>query len=511
MEQGKVYLVGAGPGDPGLLTVRGLECLRRADVILYDRLVDETVLDNARPEARRIDVGKPPREGGTEQKAIDNLLVAEASRGNLVVRLKGGDPFVFGRGGEEAEVLARNGIPFEVVPGVSSVTAVPAYAGIPVTHRLMASSFAVVTGQESRSKLQPAVRWDRLAGAADTLVILMGIGNLDSTVTELLHGGLDPRTPVAVIRDGTRPSQETVTGPLSDIVQKVRAAGLGPPAIVVVGEVVRLRDSLQWFDCLPLIGKRVLVTRAQAQAQSLSNLLREHGAIPVVMSTIDIREPSSTGDLDRAISSLNDYQWIVFTSTNGVGAFMGRLFALGKDARSLHGLRTGAIGEATSAALTERGIRADYVPHEFTSAGFLAGLEGQDVAGRCFLLPRSDLATRQLPDGLTRLGAKVHEVEVYRTVPSTTGVTRARRMLTEGQIDVITLTSSSTARNLVSLLDDGLQTLRNSVVACIGPVTATSAAEAGLKVDIVATEHTIPGLVEAIVGYFKSRGSATNE
>jgi len=509
MNQGKVYLVGAGPGDPGLLTVKGLECIRQADVILYDRLIDESLLDHARPDAEKTDVGKGHRGGAADQAAINDLLVARARQGEVVVRLKGGDPFVFGRGGEEAEVLAQNGIRFEIVPGVSSVTAVPAYAGIPVTHRRTASSFAAVTGHEASSKSQSTVRWDKLAGAADTLVILMGVEHLGRIVTDLLDSGLDPQTPVAVVKDGTRPSQETITGTLSDIVGRARASEVRPPAVIVVGEVVRLREKLRWFDNRPLLGKRVLVTRAQAQARSLGSLLQRRGAQPVVMSAIDIRGLSNTEELDAAITSLDEYDWLVFTSSNGVRSVMDRLYALGRDARSLHGLRIGVIGAATATALAERGIRPDYVPREFSSAGFLAGLEDRDLAGCRFLLPRSDMASRQLPDGLTRLGARVHEVDAYRTVPSSKGVATGKRMLLDGQIDVVTFTSSSTVRSLVSLLEGNTQTLQDVTVACIGPVTAAAATDEGLKVDVVAEEYTVPGLVEAIERYFENRAERT--
>lgn len=503
MKVGKVYLVGAGPGDPGLISRKGLECLAQADVVIYDRLLDERLLDSASPDAERIYVGKTTGEHAREQDEINTLLVEKAKDGKTVVRLKGGDPFVFGHGGEEAKTLANNHIPFQIVPGITSAVAVPAYAGIPVTHRGLASSFAVITGHEDPSKGSSSINWEKLATAVDTLVFLMGMKNLPEIVAKLIEHGRSPDTPVAVIKEGTRPEQETVVGRLGDIVAKAEEHHLTPPAVIVVGEVVKLREKLRWFDDRPLFSKRILVTRARRQASTLSKLLYECGTQPVELPTIDVQPVVNTKELDRAILNLSRYQWIAFTSVNGVEAFFERLEALKLDSRALCGLKVGAIGPATTQALMTRGIVPDYLPEVYTSRGFIAGLKSHGVSGQQFLLPRADIADKELAQGISRLGAQVHEVATYRTVPVTEAISQAREMLLSGQIDVITFTSSSTVSNLMAVFKEERPLLNNTKVACIGPKTADTAARAGLKVDIVAKEHTIPGLVAAIEEHFR--------
>jgi uroporphyrinogen III methyltransferase/synthase len=503
MKAGRVYLVGAGPGDPGLITRKGLECLASADVVIYDRLLDERILDAAPDGAERIYVGKQAGEHTREQDEINRLLVEKANEGKYVVRLKGGDPFVLGRGGEEAEALRNSGIPFEVVPGVSSAVAVPAYAGIPVTHRGLASSFTVVTGHEDPDKSGSSIAWEKLATGADTLVFLMGLRNLPRIAARLLEHGRPADTPVAVIKDGTRPGQMTITGSLKDIVARVKERHLDPPAVIVVGEVVRLRQKLSWFEGRPISGKRVLVTRARRQAGSLSQLLYERGAQPVELPAIDIEAVGDTGELDRAIADLRRYRWVLFTSVNGVAAFFERLHQLNLDARALGNLSIGAIGPATAAALRGQGIVPDFVPAVYTGEGIIEGLRGRDIAGQRFLLPRADIADEELVEGLQGLGAEVHEIVAYRTTPPTEDIYRARESLLSGEIDVITFTSSSAVFNLVTAFNGHLSAINNKKIACIGPKTADAAAKAGLKVDIIATEHTIPGLVEAIEEYFK--------
>ncbi len=500
MKTGKVYLVGAGPGDPGLISRKGLECLTRADVIVYDRLLDDRLLE-ACPEAERIYVGKAAGQHTRKQDEINQLLVAKAQEANVVVRLKGGDPFVLGRGGEEAEALARNDIPFEVVPGISSAVAVPAYAGIPVTHRELASSFAVITGHEAPGKSSSNIAWEKLATGVDTLVFLMGMHNLPEIVEQLLAHGRPAGTPVAVIKDGTTPTQKTIVGSLADIAVKVKKHGLRPPAVLVVGEVVRLREKLRWFDNRPLFGKRILVTRARHQASALSRLLSERGAQPVELPVIDIKSVPDTGELNRAISNLENYQWLVFTSVNGVEAFFQLLYNRKLDARALKNLKVVAIGPATAGILEKKGIIPDYLPDVYTSESLVAGLRNQDIAGHRFLLPRADIADKELAEGITQLGAEVHEVAAYITVPAIDGISRAKQMLLSGEIDIITFTSSSTVSNLVAALED-IRQINSARVACIGPKTADTAAGAGLKVDIIASEQTIPGLVAAIEQYF---------
>ncbi len=503
MKVGKVYLVGAGPGDLGLITQKGLECLAQAEVVIYDRLLDEHLLDSVPPEAERIYVGKTPSEHTKEQTEINQLMVEKAREGKTVVRLKGGDPFILGRGGEEAEALAYNDIPFEIVPGVSSATAVPAYAGIPVTHRGLASSFAVITGHEAQSKGSSSINWEKLATGVDTLVFLMGMHNLPEIVAKLIEHGRSPDAPVAVIKEGTRPDQKTVVGNLKDIVTKVREHRLNPPAVIVVGEVVKLREKLRWFDDRPLFGKRILVTRARQQASVLSKLLYERGAQPVELPIIDILPVTNTEELNRAILNLSQYQWLIFTSVNGVEAFFQRLYDMKLDSRALDGLKIGAIGPATAKTLEARGIVPDYIPEVYTSQGFIAGLKSHAISGQRFLLPRADIADKELAQGISQLGAEVHEVAAYRTVPVTEAISQVKETLSSGQIDVITFTSSSTVSNLMAVFKEERPLMNNTKVACIGPKTVDAAKKAGLKVDIVAKEHTIPGLVAAIEDYFK--------
>jgi len=501
METGKVFLVGAGPGDPGLITQKGLECLSRADVVIYDRLLDERLLDSAPSEAERIYVGKKASEHSKNQIDINNLLVEKATGGKTVVRLKGGDPFVLGRGGEEAEALSHKHIAFEIVPGISSAVAVPAYAGIPVTHRGLASSFAVITGHESPDKTDSSINWEKLTTGVDTLVFLMGMQNLPQIAVTLMEHGRPPDTPVAVIKDGTRAGQETVVGSLKDIVNKVNKSRLGPPAVVVVGEVVGLREKLRWFDNLPIFGKKILVTRPRHQAGALSRLLSERGALPVELPAIDIQPIADTAELDQAISSLNRYNWIIFTSVNGVEAFFKRLYSLKQDARALHSLKVGVIGPATAESLEQRGIIPDYCPVVYTGDGLIAGLKDWNVTGERFLLPRADIADKELIEGITRLGAEVHEIAVYKTVAVANAVSEFEKLLASGEVDVITFTSSSTVSNLLSALGD--EAIKHDVkIACIGPKTADTVARAGFKAVIVAREHTIPGLVNAIEEYF---------
>ncbi|MFQ6122349.1 MAG: uroporphyrinogen-III C-methyltransferase [Dehalococcoidales bacterium] len=502
MKKGKVYLVGAGPGDPGLISKKGLECLTQADVIIYDRLLDERLLDLASPQAERIYVGKATGQHTMEQNEINQLLVEKAKGDKTVVRLKGGDPFVLGRGGEEAEVLANNHIPFEVVPGVSSAVAVPAYAGIPLTHRKLASSFAVITGHETSDKNGSNIAWAKLATGVDTLVFLMGMRNLPKIVEQLLAHGRPPNTPVAVIKDGSMPNQKTIVGNLTDIVARVKSHHFHPPAVIVVGEVVRLREKLRWFDNRPLFGKRILVTRARHQASVFSRLLSERGAQPIELPAIDIKPTANTKELDRAISNLEQYHWVVFTSANGVEAFFQRLYNLNLDTRTLKNVKIGVIGPATAKALKKKGIVPDYLPDVYTSQGFVAGLGKYDIAGQRFLLPRADIADKELAEGITQLGAEVHEVTAYKTVPATEAISPAKQMLLSNKIDVITFTSPSTVSNLVAVLGGNRETINSVKIACIGPKTADKAASAGLRVDIVASEHTIPGLVTAIEQYF---------
>jgi uroporphyrinogen III methyltransferase / synthase len=502
---GKVYLVGAGPGDPRLITVRGVECLRRAEVVVYDRLASPELLAHAPECAERVFVGKGPRQHTMTQDEINTLLVERGLAGRRVVRLKGGDPYVFGRGGEEAIALEQAGVPFEVVPGITSSIAGPSFAGIPVTHRQVASSFAVVTGHEDPTKEGSAIRWAGLANGPDTLIFLMGVEHLDSIVENLLRHGRPMEQPVAAIRWATTPEQEVVAGTLADIVERVRAANLRPPAVLVVGEVVGLRGSLDWRGRLPLAGLRVLVTRARQQASALSSRLAELGAVPLEYPTIEIQPVDDPAPFDVAIREVGRFGWIVFTSTNGVDAFWDRLLASGQDSRSLAGVQICAIGPSTAAALAARGITADWMPREFVTDSILDGFKAHDLAGVAVLLARADIAPPLLADGLREQGARVTEVTAYRTVPSAESRTRLLSALEQGKVDVVTLTSSSTARNLVDGIDGRLDLLEGLTVASIGPVTSRTARDLGLTVHVEAEVHTIPGLVNALLAWAARR------
>ena len=509
---GKVYLVGAGPGDPELITVRGRRLLESAEVVVHDRLIDPRLLEHVSPNAELIDVGKFPGPGGTQQAEINALLLAKAGvEGKSVVRLKGGDPFVFGRGGEEAEALVEAGIPFQVVPGVTSAVAAPAYAGIPLTHRRIASSFTVVSGNEDPSKAESAIAWDQIAASGGTLVVLMGFENLPKIVDNLTGNGLPPTTPVALVRWATEPEQQTVEGDLSNIVERARESGLSPPVVAIVGDVVKLREKLRWYDKGPLFGKRVLVTRSRAQASALSQLLLEHGALPIEVPAIEVSPPQSFDDLDSALREVQTYNWVVFTSANAVKAVFERLRSLGQDARALYRVKVAAIGPATARALEEKGIHPDLVPEEYVSEALVEAFKGLGEMGEMdkrlsevrVLLPRADAARPALPEGLKALGAQVHQVDAYITGSVKDSALLARKALTNG-IDIATFASSSTVVNLLAMLDGEASLLNEATIACIGPVTADAARDLGLRVDIVARDYTIPGLVQALVDYFES-------
>lgn len=506
--KGKVYLVGAGPGDPGLLTLRGKECLEQADVVLYDYLANPTLLVHARDHAERVYVGRRGKGTYPEQETINRLLIERASAGNVVVRLKGGDPFVFGRGGEEAEALASAGIEFEIVPGVTAAVAAPAYAGIPVTHRTMASTLTIVTGHEDPEKPSTALDWSRLASSQGTVVFLMGMKNLSTIAATLMAEGRAGTTPVAIIRWGTRVSQRTVIGTLADIVEKAEAAHMEPPAVIVVGEVVRLRSKLNWFEQRPLFGKRVLMTRAKEQAGELAARLAGYGAEPVEAPTIKIVPPPDWAPVDRALSEIGTYQWIIFTSVNGVSRFMTRLFARGFDARCLAGRQLCCIGPRTAQELEKFGVRADLVPEEYQAEGVLVALNRQELQKTRLLIPRAETARELLPDELRAAGAHVDVIPVYRTLTPDENAGGWRQELMDHGIHVVTFTSSSTVRNFVTMLGgaEAMKPLVQSVmIACIGPITAKTAEEYGLTVSIMPDEHTIPALVDAIAHHYESR------
>lgn len=496
--KGKVFLIGAGPGDPGLITVKGLECIRRADVIVYDHLANQSLLAEARKDAELIYVGKSSANHTMSQEDINRLLVRLGLAGKNVVRLKGGDPFVFGRGGEEIESLVEAGLEFDVVPGISSSVAVPAYAGIPITHRNVASSFAVITGHEAPGKAESSIAWDKLATGVDTLVFLMGVANIGYIARQLKDNGRPGSTPVAVIREGTLPAQRTIVGTLDNIENMVEIAGIKPPAVIVVGNVVGLRETMRWFDKRPLFGKKVLVTRTRQQASKLSKMLEEMGAEPVELPTIVIEPEDDVPELDRVLRDISCYDWVFFTSANAVGILLDKLSRLGVNREALRNVRFGAIGPATAEALVNAGLRADYIPKRFVAEGILEDIPRSHVEGKKILLPRADIARTDLSEGLARLGATVQDIALYRTVPFDGNGTAGMHLLENGQVDIVTFTSSSTVTNLVNMLGKDNHVLNKALIACIGPVTAKTARDLGIEVDVVASEHTIPGLVRAM-------------
>jgi len=496
-------LVGAGPGDPGLLTLRGAQVLREAEVLLYDALASDAVVALAPPQCERVFVGKRAGVHAMAQSEIESLAVAKAREGRRVVRLKGGDPFVFGRGGEEAQALETAGVPFEVVPGISSALAVPAYAGIPVTHREHAASFTVATGHEDPAKPSSTLDWAKIADAQRTLILLMATANLGEIAQRLRANGLPATTPVAVVQDGTRPTQRTVVATLETIADAVAAAKLGAPAVVVVGSVVALRERLRWFDNGALFGKRVLVTRTSEQSRTFARALLERGAQPVIAPTIEIQPPDD-GDASRtALGSLASYAWIVFTSTNGVDAFFAALEELGFDARALGGVRVAAIGERTAQQLAARGIRADLVPGAFVAEELATGLIARSQNGDRVMLYRAQEARDVLPRTLEAAGRSVTIVPAYKTVVPDDPQFERRA----AEADVLTFTSASTVRGFSALLGGdaaAARLARGKCVACIGPITARAAADAGLQVDVVAQAFTTAGLLDALEAHFAS-------
>ncbi len=500
MIKGNVCLAGAGPGDPGLIGARALECIKQADAIVYDRLVSPRLMALARQDAELIYVGKASSQHTLRQEEINALLVRLAKENKAVLRLKGGDPFVFGRGGEEALYLREHGVAFEIIPGITSAIAVAAYAGIPVTHRGIATSFAVFTGHEDPDKTESGLHWDKLATAVDTLVFLMGVENLPYITKQLMDNGRAADTPAAVIRWGTTPDQQTLITTLGQAVADVALRKLTPPAIFIVGEVVALREGLRWFDQRPLFGKRILVTRAREQASRLTAGLEAAGAQCVEAPAIRIVPPDSFAELDLAVAGLSQYTWMILTSPNGVEAFFARLHAVGKDARHLANVRVAAIGSETAAALQNHGIVADIVPGEFRAEAVVEALTGRLGTQDRILIPRAEQARDILPVELKKTGAAVDVVTAYRTVTGEADGETVAKMLAAGEIDIVTFTSSSTVTNLLSILGaQGRELLAGTKIACIGPITADTCREKGLVPDVVASEYTIRGLTEIII------------
>ena len=506
-KRGKVYLIGAGPGDPGLLTIKAKECIENADIVVYDYLASPFLLDYAKKDAQIIYVGKKGGDHTLSQDGINQLLVDKAKLGLDIARLKGGDPFVFGRGGEEAQMLLSHGVPYEIIPGVTSAIAAPAYAGIPVTHRDHTSFVSFITGHENPDKKETSMQWDIYAKSNATLVFLMGVKNLVNITTKLIEHGKPSNTPIALVRWGTTAKQQTVTGTLKTIVEQVRKAKLKSPAIIIIGHVVSLRDELAWFDKRPLFGKRIVITRARAQASNLVSKLSKLGAHCIEIPTIKIAPPEDIKPLQESINNINNYEWLVFTSVNGVKFFFDTLFDLGKDVRVLGHLKFACIGPVTKERLKDYGIISDILPETYRAESVIDAFSKVDIKNKKILLPRAKKARTILPEELITMGASVDEVIAYETLLDVEEKEKLITLLANNKIDAITFTSSSTVSNFMSLLDseDSDKLLKGVVTASIGPITSDTAKSLNIEPDIEALEYTIQGLVNSLLAYYESK------
>jgi uroporphyrinogen III methyltransferase/synthase len=497
----KVYLVGAGPGDPGLITLKAKRLLETADAVVYDYLANPRLLSWCRSDAKVLYVGKKGGEHTLPQDQINALLVDLAKADKKVVRLKGGDPYVFGRGAEEAEELLERGIEFEVVPGVTSAVAAPAYAGIPLTHRRFASSVSFITGHEDPTKPESAHDWEALAQSTSTLVFFMGVQNLPEITANLIKAGRPAKTPAALVCWGTTCRQRSLISSLADLAAQAKNQGFKPPSLLVVGEVVSLHDKLNWFAQRPLLGQGVVVTRSREQASDLVAALEDLGACCYEFPTIEVSPMPDGEPIQAAVSRLPEYDWLVFTSVNGVRCFWEVLRGQGLDARALAGIQVAAIGPATAQALEQRGIVADFIPEKYVAEDVLQGLLSRGAAGKRILIPRAQQAREILPQELRKAGSLVDILPVYQTLPAATGAEGLLAALDSGEIHYLTFTSSSTVANFFAVLPPKvLQRYRDKVrLACIGPVTARTLADHGFMGDIQPEIYTIPALVQALV------------
>jgi uroporphyrinogen III methyltransferase/synthase len=499
--KGKVVLVGAGPGDIGLLTLNGKQWLGKADVILYDHLVNPDILRFTQKSTEVIYVGKKAGVASMEQEEINQLLISKAREGKTVVRLKGGDPFLFGRGGEEIQAVQKAGIPFVIVPGVTSVTGVAAYAGIPLTHRDLSSTLSIITGSNEKKQGDIHIDWEKIAARSGTLVFLMGARKLPLIVEKLLRFGKNPDTPIAVVQWGTTARQKTWVGTLGTIVEISAQDKILPPALTIIGEVVNLRPVTEWYEHLPLFGKTVVVTRKGDQAESMIDRLRELGAEPFFFPVIETIAPDDWSPLDNALNNLSQYQGLIFTSVNGVRFFAERLKVIDQDIRELKGLRVFTIGPKTAEAVRDLGIRVDVVPENFVAESLIESMK--NIEGQRFLLARAAVAREILPEQLRKMGAIVDVVPAYQTILPDTPADELAKRLTAGSIDVITFTSSSTVTNFLALTGEKLlPAIKKAKIACIGPVTEKTAQVAGLNVEIVPEQYTVSSLIDAIEAYF---------
>lgn len=505
MKIGKVYLIGAGPGSIDLITIKGFKIIQSADVIVYDRLANPRLLNYKREDTELIYVGKTPNHHTLKQEEINELLVKLAKEGKVVARLKGGDPYVFGRGGEEAELLRTHNILFEVVPGISSSIAAPSYAGIPVTHRNVAVNFTVITGHEDPSKSTSQINWKRLAEDNGTLIFLMGVSNLEKIVFELIENGKSRETPVALIQWGTRPEQRVVTGTLETIVSVVQSSGITSPAIIIVGEVVKMRDVLSWYEDKPLFGKRILVTRSREQASILSEKIEELGGEAWEYPTIKINTSFDDSKLRQEISNLTKYQWLVFASVNAFKAFKKVLIEERIDIRNLINIKIFAIGKETKQEIESSGLIVEAMPEKFVAEEVKKALSPLINLGDNILIPRSNLGRKILVDSLIELGANVSEVIAYETILAEDNDTSLLlEKLVNNEIHLLTFTSASTVSNFVKLIGkENLDLINNIDIASIGPVTSQKILEHNLKVTLEAKEHTIDGLISEVLSYYK--------
>jgi uroporphyrinogen III methyltransferase / synthase len=500
--RGKVVLVGAGPGDTGLLTLNGKQWLQKANVVLYDHLVNPYMIRFTQKSAEIIYVGKKEGVASMEQKQINDLLIRKALEGNTVVRLKGGDPFIFGRGGEEIQAVQAMDIPFIIVPGVTSVTGVAAYAGIPLTHRHISSTLSIITGSNEKNQGDIHIDWEKIAARSGTLVFLMGARKLPLIVEKLIKFGKSPDTPIAVVQWGTTARQKTWIGTLGTIVAISTKDKILPPALTIIGEVVNLKPTIEWYEKLPLFGKTIVVTRKGDQAESMIDRLHELGAEPLFFPVIETIAPEDEAPLDNALNNISQYDGLIFTSANGVRFFAERLKTVEQDIRELKGIRVYTIGPKTAEAVRDLGICVDVVPEKFVAESLIESMG--NVKGKRFLLPRATVAREILPEQLRKMGAVVDIAPAYQTVLPSQSVSVLEKRLKDGTIDAITFTSSSTVTNFLALTGEKLlPEIKKTRIACIGPITAKTARDAGLKVEIMPEQYTVSSLMDAIEKFYQ--------
>ncbi len=507
---GKVYIVGAGPGDRSLITLKALELLKLADVIIFDRLVNENLLKNCKPSAEIIFCGKEKSRHNLTQEQINKLLVKRAKEGKIVVRLKGGDPYLFGRGAEEVEECVKSNVPFEVVPGVSSAISVPAYAGIATTHRNFASTLCIVSGHEQPNKKQSSVQWDKLASLQATIVILMGASNFCEIVNNLIKNGKSPKTPVAIIQWGTFPKQKTIVSTLGEFKNKESCSSIVPPSVIVIGEVVELRKNLNWFEKLPLFGKRIIITSSQNKNSKFLDRLENYGAEIIEFPTVKIEVVKNFEKFDKIIATKN-FNNIIFTSTYGVEFFFLRYFQLGYDIRELKDIKFWAIGKVTANLISQKGIKVEALPKKYDSRNLIK-LFPETLRGETFLIPRTNIPNKFITDELKKRGAKVIDVPIYQTKLPPTTDKNALRVIKDGNADLIIFASSSSVRNFLKKTKNFSteKFFKNVKVAVIGPQTKKTAEENNIKVSIMADEYSVDGLIEKILSYYVKKNGSRN-